>query len=519
MAARHRLFACSVTAAVAGLSAPGCSYMDPYGHLKPQQGEDSVTALYPRLDRVPAAASQSASVALDGRLGFVGALPEQIQRTEARRGQLIALMNDMEDERTAYDAAVWTVAPWLVYRLVTPGYSDLNVQHQLVGGAASLAAWKTSLGGRTTDMPSLYGQSVLRLGCAITRSGRYLFTRPELNGTLWRGLPEDAEQKSPWPADPEWSGRLGQTRAADWRDLPRALDDLRDEELRVENAIRILPSGERRASCAVPGSADCHARSSLLDHGGVDRDAQARDLGQQWAAIDRYARGVRKDVDRLLVQIDHLAALDLSQATAMEMELLRGQLHAKDPGLESLSALVTSLSAQTQELAASAAASAASAADAAASAASAATGAATAQGKPRSPKAAAAYPVTSPQQMRFDLHGIVVFGTTRPSSAVLLGPPPQSPDDSRRAVAVLGPQLGDTARLDDLLARVRYEVERMQDLLADAREKASASDAALRAFGCPKPGAAVAVAPSPQTAGITSASVQTPLPATPTSLP
>ena len=128
MAARHRLFACSVTAAAVGLSAPGCSYMDPYGRLKPQQGEDAVTALYPRLERVPAATSQSASLALDGRLGFVGALPEQIQRTEARRGQLIALMNDMEDERTAYDAAVWTVAPWLVYRLVTPGYSDLNVQ-------------------------------------------------------------------------------------------------------------------------------------------------------------------------------------------------------------------------------------------------------------------------------------------------------------------------------------------------------------------------------------------------------
>lgn len=258
---------------------------------------------------------------------YLGKLPWELADTEHARQKLINAVGLHDLQRAAYDDAVWLITPWLVYRLATPGWSDVNTQHQIVGSVATLGVWRSSLQERDPKREA-YAQALSTLTCAMVASGEYLYTTEEFPD---KGL--DALLNS---------------------DIETYEFVVRD----VERQIRMLPTGGRVPSCAAPGSSECRARRAAIGGSGIDRAAQASRLISP--AVDFVARAQRDlvKIQALRDYVDTGSAATLRGRWLDARATLDADLHARDPGLASIQKSLFQLNQQVAALSTSLASSA-----------------------------------------------------------------------------------------------------------------------------------------------------------------
>ena len=303
-------------ASIAGLLV-GCSTIDALF------GPTGVKTSQPPVYRQAAAAAAAAS---EPQVSYAGHLVWELQEAEGDRLDYRQAAGWHDVQRSLYDDTVWTLTPWLAYRLASPGWSDTNTRNQIVGSVAAVGAWRASLQERDPRRDA-YSHAFVSLTCAMVSAGEYLY-------------PAD---KAP-----------GDALVAELDDhLARYEVELRE----LQRKIQLLPSGARAPWCASPQSPECRARTAALGQGGVDRRAEAAHfIADAQSFVDRAQRD-RSKLRDLIDYIDTGAASTLRDRRLVARQTLDADLHAHDPGLASLERAVGRLSDDVQTLSAALAAS------------------------------------------------------------------------------------------------------------------------------------------------------------------
>lgn len=125
---RDRLALGIALTVVASMLCFGCAHLDPYEHIGDKRDPTiEAASLLPDLTAAAVAeSSASGAQPIVPSVMFVGALPNELSRVEARRRALIATLRQISDERTYYNASVWTLAPMPAYGLVHPGMDSIG---------------------------------------------------------------------------------------------------------------------------------------------------------------------------------------------------------------------------------------------------------------------------------------------------------------------------------------------------------------------------------------------------------
>ncbi|AXQ29394.1 hypothetical protein D0B54_12135 [Solimonas sp. K1W22B-7] len=275
----------------------GCSYLDPYKNVQvATDNPNDVRRLLPPMESASGPAPS-----------FVGTLPAALEQADARRRGLLQSALSMSNERAAYDALVWTLTPYLLYRAIT---SDGGATRVLTGGAAVLGAGYGFLNARPKEYEQIHQDGAARIGCLMLSYTRYLYTTDEYqtaSGTPFAKLADDLEL-----AINEYSN---------------AADD-------VVRSASNLPRPESKTSCALGGSSDCRARQAVRDGRAPDRERLASTISGRSALQIANAEKKLTALRGLLEQVDRKAAENLSLESQNLMKLVEAELRAKRPDLK-----------------------------------------------------------------------------------------------------------------------------------------------------------------------------------------
>lgn len=251
-----------------GNAAPDCNPVDSSGEAKPSSASspkcdpDRPLKVFP--DVAPPAQEATPPQ-------FVGALPQALRDVDNLRLAQLKSVDEMTSERAAYNAALWTLTPFLLYRAINSSNQKL-----LVGGAAGLAAGYGYLSGESADIGRLHIATARKLACEMVASSEYLYTEEDYGRVADNGDSVDLPEQN--------------------RRLRRAIDEYSAGVAWLKGEVADLPS-DSPARCAVEGSAACAQRRKA--HPGPNQ-------GSRLDAINQVASASLRDASQLLSQLEDL---------------------------------------------------------------------------------------------------------------------------------------------------------------------------------------------------------------------
>lgn len=245
-------------------AASGCSHFDPYQHVKPlaerELPRDRRSALPPDFPasgdeaNLPIRMTSAMRVAEELRLGLL----DHVQQ--------------MGNERSAFDASLFALSPYLLFQAAR-SENHTSARRQVLGIGGALTAWGMWLSRRPPEFEAAYVAGAHQIACLLAGSTEYQYTKDEL----------------PLTGDTRWSTRL----AAD-------IKHYREASIDLVTALReqppVTPKG---VPCAVPGSSQCAARQVALGGGGSDPTAGMEGMEKQIADSLAVASKRQRELDRL----------------------------------------------------------------------------------------------------------------------------------------------------------------------------------------------------------------------------
>ena len=304
-------------------AAAGCSHLNPYENAADVKASPrDIQRLLPEL---PAAEPA------DPAPVFVGSLPQALDDVDVLRRALIQTSSNMSSERSFYDAALWTIAPYLLYRAVTADAGSQDAKNTLVGGASILGAGYGFLNSRPKEYEQIYVVATDRLACLMVSYSKYLYTKDEMD---------------PYPG---WPPNLQMDL------LTKAVSDYRDAAYAVSRAVVQTAGKSSSAKCAVDNRADCSARKSALDGSPPDHRKPALQVQDD---ADRQADAAEETLTKLRQLIDLIrqeAGLNLRIESRRLMTDVQAALNSKRPEIATFTSAITALKASIDSSAAAAA--------------------------------------------------------------------------------------------------------------------------------------------------------------------
>lgn len=323
LAGPRRLPALALVIAAVLAAVAGCAHVDPYENVEHAAAEpQDPRRLIPDL---PAAAP------VEPEPVFVGALPAALADVDVMRRALMRTSKALSGERSAYDAALWTLTPYMLYRAVTADAGSRDTSRTLIAGSALLGAGYGFLSARPKEFERIYLDGTARLTCLMADHTRYLYTEDEFG-----------EQASGDTATPT---------AREWQALAGAIADYRAAAAQASRAVAALPAGGARVTCAV--ASDCGARRAALGRPAPDRaSAAAAVLSATEARAERALRTLVAQRG-LMQQVQYQAAHDLRIQAHQAMQRIEASLKAQRPEIGSVSAALTALKKSVDDASAS----------------------------------------------------------------------------------------------------------------------------------------------------------------------
>lgn len=244
--------------------AGGCSHFDPYQHVKPLAQRE-----LPRDRRSTLPPDFPVS-------GSDANLPERMtaamRTVEELRLGLLDHVEQMGDERSAFEASLFTLSPFLLFQAAR-SENHSSARRQVLGIGGALTAWGMWLSRRPPEFEAAYVDGAHQLACLLAGSTEYQYTSDEL----------------PLTGDMRWSRRL-------------AFDIKRYREASISLAAALheqVPTSPKKVPCAVPGSSQCAARQEALGGGGIDPTSGVGGMEKQVAANLAVAMKRQRELDRL----------------------------------------------------------------------------------------------------------------------------------------------------------------------------------------------------------------------------
>lgn len=321
----RRLPALALVIAAVLAAVAGCAHVDPYENVEHAAAEpQDPRRLIPDL---PAAAP------VEPEPVFVGALPAALADVDVMRRALMRTSKALSGERSAYDAALWTLTPYMLYRAITADAGSRDTSRTLIAGSALLGAGYGFLSARPKEFERIYLDGTARLTCLMADHTRYLYTEDEFR-----------EQASGDTATPR-------TTAREWQALAGAIAAYRAAAAQASRAVAALPAGGASVTCAV--ASDCGARRAALGRPAPDRaSAAAAVLSATEARAERALRTLVAHRG-LMQQVQYQAAHDLRIQAHQAMQRIEASLKAQRPEIGSVSAALAALKKSVDDASAS----------------------------------------------------------------------------------------------------------------------------------------------------------------------
>jgi hypothetical protein len=195
-----------------------------------------------------------------------------MRTAEELRLGLLDHVQQMGDERSAFDASLFTLSPYLLYQAAR-SESHSSARREVLGIGGALTAWGMWLSRRPSEFEAAYVDGAHQIACLLAGSTEYQYTKDEL----------------PLAGDTRWSARL----AADIRNYRETSTDL------VNALHEQAPSDPKNVPCAVPGSSQCAARQAALGGGRTDPTAGLDGMEKQIATNIALASTRQRALERL----------------------------------------------------------------------------------------------------------------------------------------------------------------------------------------------------------------------------
>lgn len=244
--------------------AAGCSHFDPYQHVKPLAQRELPRD--PRSTLPPDFPASGADANLPDRM------TQAMRTAEELRLGLLDHVRLMGDERSAFEASLFTLSPYLLYQAAR-SENHSSARRQVLGIGGALTAWGMWLSRRPPEFEAAYVDGAHQIACLLAGSTEHQYTADEL----------------PLTGDTRWSRRL----ATDIRQYREASADL------VMALREQSPTAPGAVACAVPGSTQCAARQAALGGGGVDPRVGLDGMEKQIAVNLALASKRQHEIDRL----------------------------------------------------------------------------------------------------------------------------------------------------------------------------------------------------------------------------
>ena len=297
-----------VTLLYAAAVSSGCTHLFAYGDTTPPGSDpDRPARIYP--DLIPSAEDSPPPK-------FVGELPQALKDVDDLRLAQLKSVDEMTGERAAYNAVLWTLTPYLLYRAISSPSQKL-----LIGGAAGLGAGYGYLSSESADIGRIHIATAKKLACEMVASSEFLYSEADY--------------------------RVGKDRDA--VRLPQQIERLQDAIVRYQSGVtwtegRVAdqaPGG--RVQCAIAGSAACAARNKA--HPAASQSSRLKTIADTAANNISDATGLLSQLKLLNYEIQYGAAQRLNTDAQATLAQATDQLWTHTSELKSVTDALSSIQA------------------------------------------------------------------------------------------------------------------------------------------------------------------------------